>query len=78
MGEFREMKVGVAPLSLLSLCRHPSSFPNVKNLVLLRACFLPVDNVGHDWRLRGTEEVVIAGLEFLRTGPTVKTAGEGD
>lgn len=56
-----------------------SSFTTLKNLVLLRAGFLPVDNVGNAWRLRTIEEVVIAGLQVLRTGPTVKrAAGEGD
>lgn len=46
------------------------SFTALESLVLLRAGFLVVDNVGYGGRLRAIEEVVIAGLELLRTGVT--------
>lgn len=41
-----------------------SSLTTLKNLILLRAGFLPVDNVGNAWRLRTIEEVVTAGHKF--------------
>lgn len=50
----------------------------MKYRVLLRADFLPGDDVGNEWRLRTIEEVETAGLEVLRTGSTRKIAGEGD